>query len=395
MPKLRDMKRNIVITGGAGFIGSHVVRLFVNKYPEYNIINLDKLTYAGNLTNLKDIEDRPNYRFVKMDICDFEAFYRLMQDERIDGIIHLAAESHVDRSIKDPFTFARTNVMGTLALLQAAKLYWESQPTPYVVEHLTANGQQPTACRFYHISTDEVYGALTMNHPEGIEPPFQTVASSEGHKAYGDDFFYETTKYNPHSPYSASKASSDHFVRAYHDTYGMPTIVTNCSNNYGPYQFPEKLIPLFINNIRNRKPLPVYGKGENVRDWLFVEDHARAIDLIFHEGKVAETYNIGGFNEWKNIDLIKVMIKTVDRILGNPEGHSLDLITYVTDRLGHDARYAIDSTKLQRELGWEPSLQFEEGIEKTVRWYLDNEEWLENITSGDYQVYYDTMYKDR
>ena len=395
MPKLRDMKRNIVITGGAGFIGSHVVRLFVNKYPEYNIINLDKLTYAGNLANLKDIEDRPNYRFVKMDICDFEAFYRLMQDERIDGIIHLAAESHVDRSIKDPFTFAKTNVMGTLSLLQAAKLYWESQPTPYVVEHLTANGQQPTACRFYHISTDEVYGALTMNHPEGIEPPFQTVASSEGHKANGDDFFYETTKYNPHSPYSASKASSDHFVRAYHDTYGMPTIVTNCSNNYGPYQFPEKLIPLFINNIRNRKPLPVYGKGENVRDWLFVEDHARAIDLIFHEGKVAETYNIGGFNEWKNIDLIKVMIKTVDRILGNPEGHSLDLITYVTDRLGHDARYAIDSTKLQRELGWEPSLQFEEGIEKTVRWYLDNEEWLENITSGDYQVYYDTMYKDR
>ena len=395
MPKLRDMKRNIVITGGAGFIGSHVVRLFVNKYPEYNIINLDKLTYAGNLANLKDIEDRPNYKFVKMDICDFEAFYRLMQDERIDGIIHLAAESHVDRSIKDPFTFAKTNVMGTLSLLQAAKLYWESQPTPYVVEHLTANGQQPTACRFYHISTDEVYGALTMNHPEGIEPPFQTVASSEGHKAYGDDFFYETTKYNPHSPYSASKASSDHFVRAYHDTYGMPTIVTNCSNNYGPYQFPEKLIPLFINNIRNRKPLPVYGKGENVRDWLFVEDHARAIDLIFHEGKVAETYNIGGFNDWKNIALIKVMIKTVDRILGNPEGHSLDLITYVTDRLGHDARYAIDSTKLQRELGWEPSLQFEEGIEKTVRWYLDNEEWLENITSGDYQVYYDTMYKDR
>ena len=382
------MKRNIVITGGAGFIGSHVVRLFVNKYPEYNIINLDKLTYAGNLANLKDIEGRPNYKFVKMDICDFEAFYQLMQDERIDGIIHLAAESHVDRSIKDPFTFARTNVMGTLALLQAAKLYWESQPTPYVVEQPTANGQQPTPCRFYHISTDEVYGALTMNHPEGIDPPFQTVASSEGHKAYGDDFFYETTKYNPHSPYSASKASSDHFVRAYHDTYGMPTIVTNCSNNYGPYQFPEKLIPLFINNIRHRKPLPVYGKGENVRDWLFVEDHARAIDLIFHEGKIAETYNIGGFNEWKNIDLIKVMIKTVDRILGNPEGYSLDLITYVTDRLGHDARYAIDSTKLQRELGWEPSLQFEEGIEKTVRWYLENEEWLENVTSGDYQAYY-------
>ena len=389
------MKRNIVITGGAGFIGSHVVRLFVNKYPEYNIINLDKLTYAGNLANLKDVEDRPNYKFVKMDICDFEAFYQLMQDEKVDGIIHLAAESHVDRSIKDPFTFAKTNVMGTLALLQAAKLYWESQPTPYVVEHQTANGQQPTACRFYHISTDEVYGALTMNHPEGIEPPFKTVASSEGHKVYGDDFFYETTKYNPHSPYSASKASSDHFVRAYHDTYGMPTIVTNCSNNYGPYQFPEKLIPLFINNIRHGKPLPVYGKGENVRDWLFVEDHARAIDVIFHEGKIAETYNIGGFNEWKNIDLIKVMIKTVDRILGNPEGHSEKLITYVTDRLGHDARYAIDSTKLQKELGWEPSLQFEEGIEKTVRWYLDNEEWLENITSGEYEKYYQDMYKGR
>ena len=386
--------KNIVITGGAGFIGSHVVRLFVNKYPEYNIINLDKLTYAGNLANLKDIENKPNYKFVKMDICDFEAFYQLMQDEKIDGIIHLAAESHVDRSIKDPFTFARTNVMGTLSLLQAAKLYWEAQPTPYVVEHEMADGSKLKAhCRFYHISTDEVYGALEMNHPEGIEPPFKTVASSEGHKAYGDEFFYETTKYNPHSPYSAAKASSDHFVRAYHDTYGMPTIVTNCSNNYGPYQFPEKLIPLFINNIRHRKPLPVYGKGENVRDWLYVEDHARAIDIIFHNGKIAETYNIGGFNEWKNIDLIKVMIKTVDRVLGNPEGHSLDLITYVTDRLGHDARYAIDSTKLQKELGWEPSLQFEEGIEKTVRWYLDNQEWMDNVTSGDYQKYYEEMYK--
>ena len=387
-------KKHIVITGGAGFIGSHVVRLFVNKYPEYNIINLDKLTYAGNLANLKDIENKPNYKFVKMDICDFEAFYQLMQDEKIDGIIHLAAESHVDRSIKDPFTFARTNVMGTLSLLQAAKLYWESQPTPYVVEHEMADGSNLKAhCRFYHISTDEVYGALEMNHPEGIEPPFKTVASSEGHKAYGDEFFYETTKYNPHSPYSAAKASSDHFVRAYHDTYGMPTIVTNCSNNYGPYQFPEKLIPLFINNIRHRKPLPVYGKGENVRDWLYVEDHARAIDIIFHNGKIAETYNIGGFNEWKNIDLIKVMIKTVDRVLGNPEGHSLELITYVTDRLGHDARYAIDSTKLQKELGWEPSLQFEEGIEKTVRWYLDNQEWMDNVTSGDYQKYYEEMYK--
>ena len=377
------MKRTIMITGGAGFIGSHVVRLFVNKYPDYRIINVDKLTYAGNLANLKDIEDRPNYTFVKADICDFEQMLELMQTNGIDGIIHLAAESHVDRSIKDPFTFARTNVMGTLSLLQAAKLYWESLPERY-------EGKM-----FYHISTDEVYGALKMNHPEGVEPPFKTVASSEGHKAYGDDFFYETTKYNPHSPYSASKASSDHFVRAYHDTYGMPTIVTNCSNNYGPYQFPEKLIPLFINNIRKRKPLPVYGKGENVRDWLFVEDHARAIDVIFHEGKVAETYNIGGFNEWKNIDLIKVMISTVDRVLGNPEGHSLDLITYVTDRLGHDARYAIDSTKLQQELGWEPSLQFEEGIEKTVRWYLENQEWMDNVTSGDYQKYYEDMYSKR
>ena len=391
------MKRNIVITGGAGFIGSHVVRLFVNKYPDYKIINVDKLTYAGNLANLKDIEDRPNYKFVKMDICDFEAFYQLMQDEKIDGIIHLAAESHVDRSIKDPFTFARTNVMGTLSLLQAAKLYWEqfNYAHPVISSEDEGGVEKSIPCRFYHISTDEVYGALTMNHPEGIEPPFKTVASSEGHKAYGDDFFYETTKYNPHSPYSAAKASSDHFVRAYHDTYGMPTIVTNCSNNYGPYQFPEKLIPLFINNIRHRKPLPVYGKGENVRDWLYVEDHARAIDLIFHEGKVAETYNIGGFNEWKNIDLIRVMIRTVDRILGNPEGHSLDLITYVTDRLGHDARYAIDSTKLQKELGWEPSLQFEEGIEKTVRWYLDNQEWMDQVTSGDYQHYYDDMYKGR
>ena len=351
------------------------------------------MTYAGNLANLKDIEDRPNYKFVKMDICDFDAFYQLMQDEQVDGIIHLAAESHVDRSIKDPFTFARTNVMGTLALLQAAKLYWESQPTPYKIEKTVDGCLLSVDCRFYHISTDEVYGALSMNHPEGIEPPFTTTASSsEHHLAYGDDFFYETTKYNPHSPYSASKASSDHFVRAYHDTYGMPTIVTNCSNNYGPYQFPEKLIPLFINNIRQRKPLPVYGKGENVRDWLFVEDHARAIDVIFHEGKIAETYNIGGFNEWKNIDIIHVVIKTVDRLLGNPEGHSLDLITYVTDRLGHDARYAIDSTKLQKELGWEPSLQFEEGIEKTVRWYLDHQDWMDNITSGDYEKYYDEMY---
>ena len=381
-----SFKRNIIITGGAGFIGSHVVRLFVNKYPDYHIINVDKLTYAGNLANLKDVEQCPNYTFVKADICDFDMMLSLMQQYQVDGIIHLAAESHVDRSIKDPFTFARTNVMGTLSLLQAAKHTWE--PWKY-----QKDGQ--TQCRFYHISTDEVYGALEMNHPEGIEPPFQTVASSEGHKAYGSEFFLETTKYNPHSPYSASKAGSDHFVRAFHDTYGMPVVVTNCSNNYGPYQFPEKLIPLFINNIRNGKPLPVYGKGENVRDWLYVEDHARAIDLIFHQGKVAETYNIGGFNEWKNIDLIKVMIATVDRILGNPEGHSLGLITYVTDRLGHDARYAIDSTKLQKELGWEPSLQFEEGIEKTVRWYLENQDWMDNVTSGEYEKYYDSMYSGR
>ena len=388
-------KRQIVITGGAGFIGSHVVRLFVNKYPDYNIINVDKLTYAGNLSNLKDIENKDNYKFIKADICDFEMMLSIIKENNVDGIIHLAAESHVDRSIKDPFTFARTNVMGTLSLLQAAKLYWEAQPTPYKIEKTVDGSPLSVDCKFYHISTDEVYGALEMNRPEGIEPPFKTVASSEGHKAYGDEFFYETTKYNPHSPYSAAKASSDHFVRAYHDTYGMPTIVTNCSNNYGPYQFPEKLIPLFINNIRHRKPLPVYGKGENVRDWLYVEDHARAIDIIFHNGKIAETYNIGGFNEWKNIDLIKVMIKTVDRVLGNPEGSSLDLITYVTDRLGHDARYAIDSTKLQKELGWEPSLQFEEGIEHTVRWYLDNQEWMDNITSGEYEKYYEEMYASK
>ena len=378
------MSKAILITGGAGFIGSHVVRLFVNKYPDYKIINVDKLTYAGNLENLKDIENAPNYTFVRADICDFEQMCELMKQHSVTGIIHLAAESHVDRSIKDPFTFARTNVMGTLSLLQAAKVYWEALPERY-------EGK-----RFYHISTDEVYGALQLSHPEGITPPFTTTASSEEHHlAYGEDFFYETTPYNPHSPYSASKASSDHFVRAFHDTYGMPTIVTNCSNNYGPYQFPEKLIPLFINNIRQRKPLPVYGKGEIVRDWLYVVDHARAIDLIFHEGKVNETYNIGGFNEWKNIDIIHVIIKTVDRLLGNPEGHSLDLITYVTDRAGHDLRYAIDSTKLQRELGWEPSLQFEEGIEKTVRWYLDNQEWMDRITSGAYEQYYASMYGNR
>ena len=379
-----NYKKNILITGGAGFIGSHVVRLFVNKYPEYNIVNLDKLTYAGNLANLKDIEDKPNYTFVKADIADLDEMRRIVRGHAIDGIIHLAAESHVDRSIKDPFTFARTNVMGTLALLQAAKEYWDTVPDKY-------EGKL-----FYHISTDEVYGALELTHPEGVESPFTTVASSaEHHHAFGTEFFLETTKYQPHSPYSASKASSDHFVRAYHDTYGMPTLVTNCSNNYGPYQFPEKLIPLFINNIRHGKPLPVYGKGENVRDWLFVEDHARAIDLIFHKGKVADTYNIGGFNEWKNIDLIKVIIRTVDRLLGNPEGHSEKLITYVTDRAGHDLRYAIDSRKLQRELGWEPSLQFEEGIEKTVRWYLEHQDWMDHITSGAYERYYEEMYSGR
>ena len=380
---IMDYKRSIIITGGAGFIGSHVVRLFVNKYSDYRIINVDKLTYAGNLATLKDIENKPNYVFVKADICDFDKMCELMTQYHVDGIIHLAAESHVDRSIKDPFTFARTNVMGTLSLLQAAKLYWESLPEKY-------EGK-----RFYHISTDEVYGALEMTHPEGIESPFTTKASSDHHHAYGTDFFTEDKRYMPHSPYSASKASSDHFVRAFHDTYGMPTVVTNCSNNYGPYQFPEKLIPLFINNIRHRKPLPVYGKGENVRDWLYVEDHARAIDLIYHQGNVADTYNIGGFNEWKNIDIIKVIIKTVDRLLGRPEGADDDLITYVTDRPGHDMRYAIDSRKLQRELGWEPSLQFEEGIERTVKWYLDNQEWMDNVTSGDYLKYYDDMYKNR
>ena len=382
---------SVLITGGAGFIGSALVRLLI-KETDAKVLVIDKLTYAGVPESLKEVGLNPEtlessdgrLGFLKADICDMALMDVAFQSFEPDTVFHLAAESHVDRSIKDPFTFARTNVMGTLSLLQAAKLYWESLPEKY-------EGK-----RFYHISTDEVYGALEMTHPEGIEPPFTTTASSgEHHEAYGEDFFLETTKYNPHSPYSASKASSDHFVRAFHDTYGMPTIVTNCSNNYGPYQFPEKLIPLFINNIRHRKPLPVYGKGENVRDWLYVEDHARAIDLIFHEGKTAETYNIGGFNEWKNIDLIKVIIKTVDRLLGNEEGASLDLITYVTDRAGHDLRYAIDSTKLHKELGWEPSLQFEEGIEKTVRWYLDHQAWMDNITSGEYEKYYAEMYKDR
>lgn len=375
------MKRNIIITGGAGFIGNHVVRLFINKYSDYHIINVDKLTYAGNLANLKDVENKPNYTFVKADICDFDTILGIFRKYDVDGVIHLAAESHVDRSIKDPFTFAQTNVIGTLSMLQAAKTYW--------IEQVAEGKKQMNDFRFYHISTDEVYGALEMTNPEGIK------SDISGHKVYGKELFREDTKYQPHSPYSASKASSDHFVRAFHDTYGLPTIVTNCSNNYGPYQFPEKLIPLFINNIRHRKPLPVYGNGENVRDWLYVEDHARAIDTIFHNGRTNETYNIGGFNEWKNIDLIKVLIKTVDRILNRPDGADSDLITYVTDRAGHDMRYAIDSSKLKRELGWEPSLQFEEGIEKTVRWYLDNQEWMDNITSGDYQKYYEEMYSNK
>ena len=350
-----DYIKNIIITGGAGFIGSHVVTLFVKKYPNYRIINVDKLTYAGNLANLREIEDYPNYVFEKADICDFDQMLSLFKKYEVSHIIHLAAESHVDRSIKDPFTFAQTNVMGTLSLLQAAKLTWE----PEFAAHL-----------FFHVSTDEVYGDLEFD----------------------DTLFTETTSYDPHSPYSASKAASDHFVRSFHDTYGMPTVISNCSNNYGPYQFPEKLIPLFINNIRNNKPLPVYGKGENVRDWLYVEDHARAIDLVFHKGIVGQTYNIGGFNEWTNIDLIKVIIRTVDRLLGKPEGISDGLITYVTDRAGHDLRYAIDASKIKNELGWEPSLQFEEGIEKTVQWYLDNSEWLDGVTSGEYQRYYENMY---
>ena len=353
------MQRTILITGGAGFIGSHVVRLFVNKYPDYRIVNLDKLTYAGNLANLRDVEERPNYTFVRGDICDFEAMRELFQQYGVDGVIHLAAESHVDRSIRDPFTFARTNVMGTLSLLEAAREYW--------------NGDWAGKL-FYHISTDEVYGDLALDDPAR---------------------FTEETPYRPSSPYSSTKASSDMLVRAWHRTYGVDATISNCSNNYGPYQFPEKLIPLFINNIRHRKPLPVYGRGQNVRDWLYVEDHARAIDVIFHRGKVADTYNIGGFNEWKNIDLIRVIVRTVDRLLGNPEGSSEKLITYVTDRAGHDLRYAIDSRKLKRELGWQPSLQFEEGIEKTVRWYLQNQKWMDDITSGEYQQYYQSMYKGR
>jgi len=334
------MKHNILITGGAGFIGSHVVRLFVNKYSDYKIYNLDVLTYAANLKNLTDIENKNNYNFIKADICDFESVKEIFIKYKINKVIHFAAESHVDRSIKDPFSFAKTNVMGTLSLLQAAKEAWSNDYSDKL---------------FYHISTDEVYGSLNQ-----------------------DELFTEITKYDPHSPYAASKASSDHFVRAFSDTFGMPIVISNCSNNYGPYQFPEKLIPLFITNIINNKPLPIYGKGENIRDWLYVEDHAKAIDTIFHKGKLNETYNIGGFNQWKNIDLIKVIIKVTDRLLGREKGSSEKLIMYVKDRAGHDLRYAIDATKIKNDLGWEPSLQFEEGIEKTVKWYLENQHWIKN-----------------
>ena len=349
--------KKILITGAAGFIGSHVARLFVNKYPDYQIYNLDKLTYAGNLENLKDFDKAPNYKFILGDIVDGEFIMDLFKEHQFDGVIHLAAESHVDRSIENPMEFIMANIVGTVNLLNAAKHIWEGN----------YEGK-----RFYHVSTDEVYGSL------------------------GDEgFFYEDTPYDPHSPYSASKASSDHLVRAYNDTYGLPIIISNCSNNYGPNQFPEKLIPLFINNIRSNKSLPVYGKGENVRDWLYVIDHAVAIDVIYHNGPTGETFNIGGHNEWTNIDLIKVVCKVMDEKLGREVGTSEKLITYVTDRAGHDLRYAIDSSKLQNELGWKPSLQFEEGINLTIEWYLENQNWLDNVTSGNYQKYYDEMYGDR
>jgi len=348
--------KNILITGGAGFIGSHVVRLFVNKYPNYNIFNLDVLTYAGNLENIKDVEKAPNYNFLKADITDEQEMLDLFEKHQFESVIHLAAESHVDRSIEDPLAFLKTNIFGTANLLNAARKTWKS-----------FEGKL-----FYHISTDEVYGSL----------------GKEG-------FFYEDTSYDPKSPYSASKASSDHLVRAYKNTYKMPVVISNCSNNYGPNQFPEKLIPLCINNIKNNKPLPIYGKGENIRDWLYVVDHARAIDVIFHEGKNGETYNIGGHNEWTNIDLVKQLCKVMDTKLGRPEGTSEKLITYVTDRAGHDLRYAIDATKIKDELGWVPSLQFEEGLEKTVAWYLESEDWLNNVTSGDYLKYYDELYQNR
>jgi len=358
---MNGYKRKILITGGAGFIGSHVVRRFATQYPDYLIVCLDKLTYAGNLENLADVESLPNYRFEKADICNAVRVRDIFSRYDIDGVIHLAAESHVDRSIDSPLVFAHTNVIGTLTLLQCAREHWEASQSGYAGK------------MFYHISTDEVYG--TLQHGEGL--------------------FTENTPYAPHSPYSASKASSDHFVRAWHDTYGMPVIVTNCSNNYGPNQFPEKLIPLFINNIRHNRALPVYGEGLNVRDWLYVEDHARAIDIIFHKGRPAATYNIGGFNEWRNIDIVRLIIKITDRMLGRPQGASEALITHVEDRKGHDLRYAIDSTLLTEELGWKPSLQFEEGLEKTVRWYLDNTGWVERITNGDYQDYYQKMYANR
>jgi dTDP-glucose 4,6-dehydratase len=352
------MKKTILITGGAGFIGSHVVRLFVAKYPDYQIINLDALTYAGNLENLKDVANLPNYKFVKGDITDEKFIQELFANNQIDGVVHLAAESHVDRSITDPFAFIRTNVFGTCNLLNVAKENWKGN----------MDGK-----RFYHVSTDEVYGALEFD----------------------GSFFTETTKYDPHSPYSASKASSDHFVRAYHDTYGLPVVISNCSNNYGANHFPEKLIPLSINNIKNSRPIPIYGKGENVRDWLYVNDHARAIDTIFHGGNNGETYNIGGNNEWSNIDLIHALCKIMDKKLGRAEGESAKLITFVKDRAGHDLRYAIDSSKLQRELGWKPSLQFEEGLEKTVDWYMQNQEWMDNIINGDYKNYYEKQYSER
>jgi dTDP-glucose 4,6-dehydratase len=349
------MRKSILITGGAGFIGSHVIKLFVEKYPDYKIINLDSLTYAGNLENLKEVEGKPNYQFAKVDLLNETHLNKVFNDYLITDVIHLAAESHVDRSISDPLAFVRTNVIGTVNLLNAAKSFWKESKG-----HL-----------FYHVSTDEVYGSLDQG-----------------------GFFTETTPYNPQSPYSASKASSDHFVRAYANTYHMDTVISNCSNNYGPNQFPEKLIPLCINNIKHNKPLPVYGKGENVRDWLFVTDHARAIDEVFHKGRVGETYNIGGFNEWKNIDIVRLLCSIMDRKLGRKEGDSEQLITYVKDRAGHDLRYAIDAGKINKELGWKPSLQFEEGIEKTVDWYLENEDWLNNVTSGDYQKYYEEHYQE-
>lgn len=359
--------RNLLITGGAGFIGSHLVRLLVEKYPGYHIVCFDKLTYAGNLENLKSIQDKKNFTFIKGDICDLEDVENTLRKHQIDGIIHLAAESHVDRSIRDPFSFAKTNVLGTISLLEAARKYWESLPEKF-------EGKL-----FYHVSTDEVYGALKLDRLASVAP-------------YGKTFFSETTPYSPHSPYSASKASSDHFVRAYHDTFGLPVIITNCSNNYGPYQFPEKLIPLIINNIIHRRPLPVYGKGENVRDWLYVEDHARAIDKVFHEGAVGQTYNIGGNNEWKNIDLVKALISITDRMLGRKDGEDERLITFVTDRKGHDLRYAIDASKIQRELGWRPQVDVKEGLTATVKWYLENREWLERVTSGEYMNYYTEYY---